>query len=102
MQFTFLLQGRKFVAHIRYFNFSHALQVDRNPEENELHSQVGWIICLLVTWLKRDFCGFCATLGNILEGANCPGNVIGTLQCVIQKGKDHLKIGLSSSVQNAC
>lgn len=86
MQFASPLQGREeFVTRIRYFNFSNVLQINRNPEENELRSYMGWIICLLGTELIRDFCGFCATSGNILEGANCPGNIICTFQHVIQR-----------------
>lgn len=86
MQFASPLQGQEeFVTHIRYFNFFHVLQITRNPEENELCRHMGWIICLLETGLKRDFCGFRATSGNVLEGANCPGNIICTFQCVIQR-----------------
>lgn len=72
-QFAPPLKGGKFVIPTGYFNFSCVLQVNRNPKENELHSHVGWIICSLETGLKRD----------ILQGANCPGNVICIFRYII-------------------
>lgn len=86
VQFASPLQGQKeSVAHIGCFNFSHVLQNNRNPEENELCSHVGWIVCSLEKELER--LGFCVTSGNILEGPNSAGNVICTFLCDIQRGQ---------------
>lgn len=57
LQFASPLQGQKeFLAHIGYFNFSHVLQINRNPEENEQRSHIGWIVCSLEKELKSFLC----------------------------------------------